>query len=209
MDELNMDNILIGIPEATANMALPSPELRDYYRDEQNRVVWVGDICEETLEAVKFIVKVNMEDALLSPSERKPITLMINSYGGDVSVLLSLIKAIEISKTPVRTVCYCNAMSAAADLLACGTAGMRFCMPGTTVMMHSGSASYTGTQAQVEAAKKYYDAMGKRVIDHVMSRTNIDAKTAKKMKDDYYMSETEALSLGIIDHIVSDFSEIM
>ena len=31
MDEL-LNNVLIGIPESTANLQLPSPELRDYFR---------------------------------------------------------------------------------------------------------------------------------------------------------------------------------
>ena len=200
-----LGDLLVGIPESIANLQLPDPALRQFYKDEQDRIFWVdSQINENTLELIKMIMRCNKEDKGKKVEERSPITIMIDSPGGSVDVLLSVIKAIEISKTPVRTVCYCNAYSAAADLLASGHKGMRYCMPGTSVMMHSGSCAYQGTASQVDAAKKFYDGMGKRVTDHIYSRTNIDTKTQRKMKDDYYMTDEDALKLGIVDGIIDD-----
>lgn len=205
-----LDNLLIGIPEGIANLQLPDPILRQQYLDEQDRIFWVDDaIAEPTLELIRVIMRYNKEDKGKPVEERKPITVMIDSPGGSVEVLLSLIKAIDMSKTPVKTVCYCTAYSAAADLLASGHKGLRYALPGTNIMMHAGSCAYQGTQSQVDAAKKFFDAMGKRVTSHVYDRTNIDTKTQKKMKDDYYMTEEDALQLGIIDAIVKDFDEII
>ena len=210
MDEIKLEELLECVPEGIANMQLPDPILRNRYRDEKDRIFWVDDqIDAPTLDLVKMIMRCNKEDKGISVEQRKPITIMIDSPGGSVEVLLTLVKAIAISKTPVRTVCYCTAYSAAADLLACGHKGLRYALPGTSIMMHAGSCAYQGTAQQVEAAKKFYDAMGKRVTDHVYSRTNIDTKTQKKMRDDYYFNEEQALQLGVIDHIVEDFDEIM
>lgn len=206
MNEL--ENVLIGIPEKVANLQLPDPDLRNFYQDEQDRVFWVDEVNDSTLDVIKMIIKCNKEDKGIDINDRKPITLMIDSPGGSVEVLYSIIKAIEISKTPVRTICYCNAFSAAADLLACGTTGYRYCMPGTNVMMHSGSTQLCGTVAQVDAAKKFYDNMGKSITSFVASKTNIDKKTQNKMKDDYYMTCEDALKLGIIDGIINDLDEI-
>ncbi len=207
---MELCDLLVGIPESVANLQLPDPTLRQYYIEEQDRIFWVDtQIDANTLELVRMIMRCNKEDKGKPVEERKPITIFIDSPGGSVEVLLSIIKAIEISKTPVRTVCYCTAYSAAADLLASGHKGLRYCMPGTNVMMHAGSCSYQGTASQVDAAKKFYDAMGKKVTDHVYGRTNIDTKTQKKMKDDYYMTDEDALKFGIIDHIITDFDEIM
>lgn len=207
---MELCDLLVGIPESVANLQLPDPTLRQYYIEEQDRIFWVDDqINANTLELVKMIMRCNKEDKCKPVEDRKPVTIFIDSPGGSVEVLLSIIKAIEISKTPVRTVCYCTAYSAAADLLASGHKGLRYCMPGTNVMMHAGSCAYQGTASQVDAAKKFYDAMGKKVTDHVYGRTNIDTKTQKKMKDDYYMTDEDALKFGIIDHIITDFDEIM
>lgn len=206
---MELCDLLVGIPESVANLQLPDPTLRQYYIEEQDRIFWVDtQIDANTLELVKMIMRCNKEDNGKPVEERKPITIFIDSPGGSVEVLLSIIKAIEISKTPVKTVCYCTAYSAAADLLASGHKGLRYCMPGTNVMMHAGSCAYQGTASQVDAAKKFYDAMGKKVTDHVYSRTDIDTRTQKKMKDDYYMTAEDALKLGIVDHIVEDFDEL-
>ena len=207
MDELQ--DLLIGMPEGIANLQLPDPVLRDHYRDEQERVYWVdNEINASTLDLVKFINKCNNEDAGKPIDERKRILVMIDSPGGDVSVLGSVIGAMKISKTPVWTCCYCTAYSAAADILACGH--KRFALPFTSMMFHSGSCAYVGSQNEVEKAKKFFDGMAKRVTDEVNSRTKFDSKFLKKLKtDDMYMNELEALNYGVVDAIIENFEELM
>ena len=203
MEEL-MNSVLLGIPESVANLQLPDPQLRDYFRDEQDRIYWLdAQIDDSTLDLVKYIFRCNKEDEGKPIEERKRILIMIDSPGGSVEVLASVIGAIKISKTPVYTCCYCTAFSAAADLLACGH--KRFALPMTAMMFHAGSACYQGSQNDINKAKKFFDGMGKRVTDEVNSRTKFDAKFLRKLKtDDMYMNEEEALELGVIDEIVTE-----
>ena len=106
MDEL-LNNVLVGIPESTANLQLPDPELRDYFRDEQDRIYWLDTTIDDTtLDLVKFIFRCNKEDEGKSAEERKRILVMIDSPGGSVDVLASIIGGTKISKTPIYTVCY-------------------------------------------------------------------------------------------------------
>lgn len=207
MDEL-LTNVLDGVPESIANLQLPDPTLRDYYRDEQDRIFWVDSmITDNTLDLVEFILKCNKEDSGKPVDERKRILVMIDSPGGSVEVENSIIGAMKISKTPIWTCVYCTAYSAAADLLACGH--KRFALPGTAVMMHAGSGRYEGTQAQIESAKNFFDSMNKRINEYVYSRTNFDTKMKNKLKkDDVYMSEEDALKFGVIDAIISDIDEL-
>ena len=207
MDEL-LGNVLLGIPESVANLQLPDPQLRDYFRDEQNRIYWLdSQIDDSTLDLVKYIFRCNKEDQGKTVEERKRILIMIDSPGGSVEVLASIIGAIKISKTPIYTCCYCTAFSAAADLLACGH--KRFALPMTAMMFHAGSACYQGSQNDINKAKKFFDGMGKRVTDEVNSRTKFDAKFLRKLKtDDMYMNEEEALELGVIDEIVDDLNKL-
>ena len=206
MEELN--NLLVGIPESTATLQLPDPQLRDYYRDEENRIYYIDSpIDDSTLDLIKFIMRCNMEDKDKPIEERKRILIMIDSPGGSVEVLSSIIGAIKISKTPIHTCCYCTAYSAAADLLACGH--KRFALPMTSVMFHAGSACYQGSQNDIDKAKKFFDKVGKRITDEVNSRTKFDNKFLKKLKtDDMYMDEQEALDYGVIDEILTDFNNI-
>ena len=207
MDEL-LNNILVGIPESTANLQLPDPQLRDYFRDEQDRIYWLdSQIDDSTLDLVKYIFRCNKEDGDKPIEERKRILVMIDSPGGSVEVLASIIGAIKISKTPVYTCCYCTAYSAAADLLACGH--KRFALPMVAIMFHAGSACYQGSQNDINKAKKFFDSMGKRVTDEVNSRTKFDTKFLRKLKtDDMYMNEEEALDYGVIDEIIDDLNKL-
>ena len=207
MDEI-LGNVLLGIPESTANLQLPDPNLRDYYRDEQERIYWLDSQIDcNTLDLVKYIFRCNKEDENLPTENRKRILIMIDSPGGSVEVLGSIIGAIKISKTPVHTCCYCTAYSAAADLLTCGH--KRYALPMTSMMFHAGSCGYSGTQAQVDSAKKFYDNMGKRITNEVNSRANFDNKFLRKLKtDDMYMNEEEALSYGVIDEVIDDLNKL-
>lgn len=204
MDDV-LANVLLGIPETTANLQLPDPTLRNYYQDEQDRIFWVDSQIDDTLlDLVKMIIKCNKEDKDVPVEERKPIKVFIDSPGGDVCALWTTIKAIEISKTPVYTINYCTAYSAAGDLLAAGH--KRYALPGTTVMVHSGSCMYGGDVEKVESMKKYFDKLGKKVTDYFLAHTNIEPKMYKrKASSDWYLDEDEALENGVIDEIITNF----
>lgn len=203
MDELM--NILAEVPESIANLQLPDPELRDYYRDEQNRVFWVdGAIDDNLLDLVKMIMRCNKEDKDVPAEDRNPIRVLIDSPGGDVQSLWTTIKAIEISKTPIWTINLCSAYSAAADLMASGH--RRFALPGTNFMVHNGSCNYGGQVDQVESMKKYFDKLGKKITDNFLARTKVDPKIFKKKAvSDWFFDENEALEMGVIDEVISSF----
>jgi len=206
MNEL--ENLLLSIPESVATLQLPDVGLRDHYQNEQDRVYMLDTAIDDTtLDLVKYIIRCNKEDAGKPVEERKRILVMIDSPGGSVEVLASIIGAIKVSKTPVWTCCYCTAYSAAADLLACGH--KRFALPMTSMMFHAGSACYQGSQNDINSAKKFFDGMGKRVTDEVNSKTNFDNKFLKKLKtDDMYMNEEDALKYGVIDEIITDLDTL-
>ena len=204
-----MENLVVAIPNNAANLQLPDPMLRDYYRDEEQRVYWVDDqIDASLLDLVKMIMRCNKEDKDKPIEERVPIKVFIDSPGGDVQALYATIKAIEISKTPVYTINYRSAYSAAAILLTAGH--KRFALPGTSAMFHRGSCYFGGEQSVVESTKKYFDALDKKLDDFLFSHTSINKKVYnKKASSDLYMDENECLKNNVIDTIVSDFEEIM
>lgn len=207
MDMLN--GILVGVPESTANMQLPDPNLRDYYRDEQDRIFWLDTNVENcATDLIKMIMRCNKEDKSKSVEERTPIKIFIDSPGGDVTFMWSIINLIEMSKTPVWTINYCTAYSAAAEILASGHE--RYALRGSHVMVHSGNCQYSGQADVVESTKKYFDQVIKRTTDHLLNRTKINSRVFKKKASlDWYMNEDEALENGIIDKIIVDLDEIL
>lgn len=203
--------ISLEIPKDVENLYLPNPSLLDYYKDAESRVFWLeGEVGEETLELIKTIMRINHEDTKynIPVEERVPIKIFIDTNGGSVQVMWSLINAIKISKTPVYTIAYCMAMSAGSYILAAGH--KRFAFPGSTILVHSGGVGYQGTVEQVESAKKYYDRLDKFTNDFFVSSTKISTKDLKrKGAVDWYMCAEDALEYGIIDRVIESFDEVM
>lgn len=206
MEEIK--NVLEGVAEEVVDATLPLPYLRDYYRDEAERIFWVdSEINDTLLDLVKMIMRCNKEDKNVPTENRKPIKVFIDSPGGDICALWTTINAIEISKTPVYTIDYCTAFSAAFDLLSAGH--KRFALKGTSGMTHSGSCVYGGTVEQAESMKKHFDKLGKKITDYLLEHTKIDPKVfKKKAPSDWYFDEYDMLEYGIIDEIVEDFDSI-
>lgn len=205
----NLNGILIGVPEAVANLQLPDPTLRDHYRDEEDRIFWLNDNVENCAEdLIKTILRCNKEDKGKTIEDRKPIKIFIDSPGGDVTFMWTIINMIESSKTPIWTINYCTAYSAASEILASGH--KRYALPGSHVMIHLGSCAYSGDVANVESTKKYFDALSKKTVDHLLKRTKIEPKMFKKKTlTDWFIDEEEALKNGIVDEIVTDLDEIL
>ena len=205
-----MNDILsLAIPQSIENMALPNPNLLDYYKDANERVFWLeGEVGCDTLDLVKTIMRCNIEDEGKAPEARIPIKLFIDTNGGDVQVMWVLINAIKISKTPVHTIVYCGALSAGAHILAAGH--KRFAFPGSMILVHSGSCQFGGDMEKVESAKKYYDALGKKANELLVADSKVNPRELKrKGAVDWYMTAEEALEQGIIDKVIEDFSEVM
>lgn len=207
--DICLDGILSGLSEGIANLQLPDPALRNYYKDEQNRIFWLdGAVSECAEDLIRMILRCNQEDKGKPVEDRIPIKIFIDSPGGDVTFMWTIINMIETSKTKVITINYCTAYSAAAEILASGHE--RYALKGTHVMVHLGSCSYSGDVANVETTKKYFDNLSKKTVDHLLEKTKINPKMFKKKTlTDWFMDEDEALENGIIDKIVEDFDEIL
>lgn len=206
---LDLNSILVGVPQIIPTMKLPDPYLRDFYVDEQERVLWLdATIDDNSLSISKAIFRYNKDDDGVPIEERKRILLMINSGGGVVQVGQSIIGAINMSKTPVDTCVYCVAYSMAADIFACGA--RRYMFPFTSVMFHAGSGTYQGTQSQIDCAKTFMDAELKRLFEEVMSHTSFDTKMKNKIKrEDVFLNENDAVKWGVADKVVSNFDELL
>ena len=204
----DLSELLLDVQTSIANMQLPDPALRQYYIDLENREYWItGDIDDSLLTLVRLIIDCNKEDAGVEVNTRKPIKIFINSNGGDIQILWTVINAIRVSKTPVYTINTCAAYSAAAYLMASGH--KRYALPGTNFMLHSGSRCYSGDADQVDSTKKYFDRLSKKLINYFISKVNIDNKTYKKKTvTDWFFDEEDALSIGLIDKVVDDLDEI-
>jgi ATP-dependent Clp protease protease subunit len=199
------NTVTLNAPDIKLDSDMPLPSIRNYYRDEEERIYRLDhDLTEEDLALVDLILRCNKEDKGKPVEERMPIKVYISTCGGDVVTLWTLIQAFQTSKTPVWTINFSFAYSAGAELLAAGN--KRFAFRGTQTMFHRGSCYFGGEQGVVESTKKHFDGIEKKLTDFLMEHTKIDPKLYKKKASfDIYMDEEEALKSGVIDEIITDF----
>lgn len=199
-----MENMMIAIPKNVENLQLADPSLLQYYKNVENRIIWIEDeIDSMLLDYSKLILQWNKEDVGVPVDQRKPIKIFINSPGGDLDLMLSFIGLMDLSKTPIWTVNTCWAYSAAGLILMAGH--KRFALPNTECLIHSGSGQLGGSFEQTTEQMKNYKYLVDKMRDIILDKTKIDQKLFKKnSQKDWYIHTDEMLSLGIVDEIVSD-----
>ena len=197
------------IPQNLDNLQLPSPELLTYYRNLEDRVIWIDYGVDETiLEVSKLIMGFNKEDRDVPVEQRKPIKLLLYSYGGDGQACFSLLDIIALSKTPVW--CINMGVSMSAGLLILLAGHKRFCLKNSTALAHSGSGGTCGTFEQTEAQMKDYQRFVETMRDYIIERTNIDKKTYNKYKNkEWYLYSEDQIKYGVCDKIIDDIDEIL
>lgn len=178
-------------------------------KDYEDRVFWIeGEIEEDIMLLGKRIIEYNKVDKGIPIEERTPIKIFISSNGGLLDETLTLVRLIEISKTPIYTINACYSYSAAALFLISGH--KRFALPETKCLFHSGSGGYSGTFDQTQAAMDDYKKSVKQMQDYILSKTTIDAKLLNKKKSyDWYLSADEMVKYGVVDKIITDLDEIL
>ena len=201
---MNVNGMLVAIPESVENLQLPNPDLLTYYKDEKDRVLWIeGEIGDGLFELSKMILRYNMEDKDIPVEERRPIKIFINSPGGDLDSTLAFIGMMNISKTPIWTIDACWAYSAAGLILMAGH--KRYALPNTECLIHSGSGQLGGSYEQATEQMENYKFLVDKMRVFILDKTNIDQKLFKKnSRKDWYIYTDEMLSLGIVDEIVDD-----
>ena len=200
------DTILQNILE---DNKFPKPEALTYYSQLKDRVIWIdADIDETILEISRLIMMFNKEDQGIPVEERKPIKILVYTYGGEGQACFSLLDTIALSKTPVYTVNMGASMSAGLLILLAGH--KRFCLKNSTALAHSGSGGTSGTYEQTEAQMSDYKHFVKIMRDYIMDRTNIDQKTLTKHKNgEWYLYAEDQVKYGIVDAIVTDIDDII
>lgn len=205
-----MEEIHVAIPKEAENLTLPSPELITFYRNLENRVLWLNsDVDEYWLEFSRKIIEWNREDKGLSPEQRKPIKLMFFSYGGSLDVNNALIDTIKLSTTPIYGVNVGQACSAGCFIyLACHK---RFAFPNATFLIHQGEGNgFSGTYAQVVAAVMEYQRKVEELERYLRENTEIpDDILSENITTEWFLSADEALDYKVCDKIVTSLDEIL
>ncbi len=167
----------------------------------KERVVFlVGPVTEESANLV-------VAQLLFLESENpdKDINLYINSPGGSVSAGLAIYDTMQFIKADVSTTCIGLAASMGAFLLAAGTAGKRYSLPNSRIMIHQPSGGASGQASDIEIQAKEILYLRRRLNEMMSRHTGQPIEVIEKDTDrDNFMSADEAKQYGIVDQVLTN-----
>ena len=141
---------------------------------------------------------------LESENPDKDINIYINSPGGDITALFAIYDTMQFIRNDIATICYGQAASAAAVLLAAGTPGKRLALPHARVLLHQPWGQAGGQATDVELAAKEILRMRDLLEEILSNHTGQSLERVHADTDrDFVMEAEEAPAYGIIDTVIS------
>ena len=140
---------------------------------------------------------------LESEDPGKDINLYINSPGGSVTAGMAIFDTMNYIKCDVSTICIGMAASMGAFLLAGGTAGKRFALPNSEIMIHQPLGGAKGQATEIEIAAKHILRTREKLNAILAERTGQPLDVIQRDTErDNYMTADEAKDYGLIDQIM-------
>jgi ATP-dependent Clp protease protease subunit len=170
-----------------------------YSRLLKDRIVFIdGEIVDLTADLV-----VAQLLFLESQDPERDISIYVNSPGGSVTAGLAIYDTIQYIKPQVQTICLGQAASMAALILACGTAGKRFVLPSSRLLIHQPWGGVQGQVSDIKVQAQEILRLKKLTIDYFALHTGKDReRVAADLERDFFMSAEEAVQYGLADKIL-------
>ena len=165
----------------------------------KDRIVFIdGEINDLTADlVVAQLLHLDAQDS------EKDIAVYINSPGGSVTAGLAIYDTMQFLSCDVQTTCVGQAASMGALLLAGGTAGKRFSLPSSRILVHQPWGGVQGQARDIKIQAQEIIRLKNLTIDIFARHTGKSVQTvAQDLERDYFMSAQEAADYGIVDRVL-------
>ena len=199
--DLTVSNYLVPTVVEQTNRGERAFDL--YSRLLKENIVFLGTPIDDTVANLICAQLLHLE----SENPDRDISLYINSPGGDINSLFAIYDTMQYIKPDLTTICFGQAASAAAVLLAAGTKGKRLALPHSRILIHQPYAGAEGQVSDIELASREIQRL-KVQLEEVLARHT--GQSAEKVHDDtdrdFVMTAAEARDYGIIDEVIDSRS---
>lgn len=169
----------------------------------EKRIVYINqEIDESIIDMVTMvIITKNMEEENIEGDKLNPITIFLNTDGGDLITTIHLIEIIQNSRIPIHVRVLSKACSA--GLLIAIAAKKRVASKNSIFLMHDGSYMLANSSSKAKDTMEFLDALESKVDTLILSRTNLTKEEYEKLKrKELYCFGDEALNYGFIDELI-------
>lgn len=134
------------------------------------------------------------------------IPIIIDSYGGQVYSLMSMISDIKHSKIPVATIVQGKAMSCGAILFSFGADGHRYMDPDSTVMIHDVSSMERGKVEEIKASAEETTRLNRKIYEMMAANCGQHAEyfldiVHEKGHADWFLEANECKKHNLANHL--------
>ncbi len=134
----------------------------------------------------------------------REISLYINSPGGLVYPGLAIYDTMQNIPADIATYCVGFCASMATVLLTAGTAGRRYALPNSTILIHQPSGGAQGQASDIEITAReilrVQDQIRRIISDHTGQPYE---RVARDTDRDYYLTPEQAVDYGLVDEVTT------
>lgn len=166
-------------------------------------VMLTGEISKESADII-------IRNLLVLDSESNdPITMYINSPGGDVDAGFAIYDVVRYISSPVIMVGTGLIASAASLVLLAVPKERRVGLPNSTYLIHQPLSSMRGTAIDIDIHAKILERLRAKLDGVISEATGKSLEDVKKDTErDHWLFAEEALEYGLISKIVKSKAEI-
>jgi ATP-dependent Clp protease, protease subunit len=176
-------------------------EMNPYNKLFEERIIFLGVQIDDA-SANDVIAQLI---ALESLDPDRDITMYINSPGGSVTSMMAIYDTMQFVQPELQTVCIGQAASAAAVLLAAGTAGKRLALPNARILLHQpategGYGQSSDLEIQAQEILRMRSSMEHIVALHT---GRSEEQVRRDIERDKFFTAEEAKEYGLVDEVLS------
>ncbi len=170
-----------------------------YSRLLKENIIFLGTPVDDVVANLICAQLLHLE----SEDPDKDINLYINSPGGDINALFAIYDTMQYIKPDITTICFGQAASAAAVLLAAGSPGKRLALPHARILIHQPYAGAHGQASDIELIAAEVARLKSALEQVLAGHTGQPVeKISADTERDFVMTAEQAKEYGIIDEVI-------
>ena len=176
-------------------------ESNPYNKMFEERIIFLGVQIDDASANDVMAQLLTLESA----DPDRDIMMYINSPGGLFTAMTAIYDTMQFVRPDIQTCCLGQAASAAAVLLAAGTAGKRMALPNSRIIIHQpategGYAQGSDIEIQAKEILRMRSQLEEMLARH---STQPVEKVRKDIDRDKFLTATEAKDYGLVDRVLS------
>jgi ATP-dependent Clp protease protease subunit len=200
MSELQVPAGRYVLPSFVERTTYGIKESNPYNKLFEERIIFLGVQVDDASANDVMAQLLTLE----STDPDRDIVMYINSPGGSFTSLTAIYDTMQFVKPEIQTVCLGQAASAAAVLLAAGTAGKRFALENSRIIIHQPATEGgygQGSDLEIQAREILrMRALLESLIARHSGRT--EDQVREDIERDKILTATEAVEYGLIDEVI-------